>query len=111
MGIEIKESDWKLLRRLHQVALERFCERALADVQSVMADTSVAYHDRYLKVFDLIRARDKTISRIFDEPRRSTALISLADMKHEGLLNADELAQFSAQARQAIDHIEELRRA
>jgi hypothetical protein len=111
MSIEIKESDWKLLRRLHQVALERFCERALADVQSVITDTGAPYHDRYLKMFDLIRAHDKTISRIFDDPRRSTALISLADMKHEGLLNADELAQFSAEARQVIDHIEELRRA
>jgi hypothetical protein len=111
MGLEIKESDWKLLRRLRKVALERFCERALADVQSTMADSGAGYHDCYLKVFDLIRAHDKTISRIFDDPRRSTALISLADMKHEGLLNADELAQFSAEAREAIDHIEELRRA
>jgi hypothetical protein len=28
MATEIKESDWKLFRQLHQVALERFCERA-----------------------------------------------------------------------------------
>ena len=41
MGIEIKESDWKLLRRLHQVALERFCERALTDVQSALADSGL----------------------------------------------------------------------
>jgi hypothetical protein len=111
MGLEIKESDWKLLRRLHQVALERFCERALVDVQSAISDTAAGYHDCYLKVFDLIRGRDKTISRIFDDPRRSTALISLADMKHEGLLSADELAQFSPEARQAIEDIEHVRRA
>lgn len=28
---EINESDWKVLRRLHPVALERFCERALTE--------------------------------------------------------------------------------
>src|SRR5687767_6395100 len=103
MATEINESDWKLFRRLHQVALERFCERLLADVRAAAADTGEGYHDRYLKVFDLIRDRDKTMGRTFDDLRRSKALVLLANIKHEGLLTAAELAQFSPEMRQAIE--------
>jgi len=36
---EIKESDGKVLRRLHPLALERFCERVLAEIEHVNNDT------------------------------------------------------------------------
>src|SRR6185369_11069802 len=68
MANEIKESDWKLFRQLHPVALERFCERVLAEVQAAVTDTSECSHDRYLKLFDLVRERDKTIGRLFNDP-------------------------------------------
>src|SRR5437763_151822 len=32
---EIKEPDWKVLRRVHPLALERFCERVLAEIDRV----------------------------------------------------------------------------
>jgi len=111
MGAEIKESDWKLFRRLHKLALERFCERVLGEVRSAAADHGDGYHDCYLKVFALIRDRDKTIANTFNDPRRSNAFILLANIKHEGLLTAEELAQFSPEARQAIEIIESVRRA
>ena len=63
-----------------------------------------------LKVFALIQDRDKTISDAFDDPRRSNALILLANIKHEGLLTAAEFAQFSPEARQAVEVIENFRR-
>ena len=65
MGLEIKESDWKILRRLHKVALERSCERVLTEVRLAAAEnTDEDYHQRYLKVFGLLRDRDKTIAYI-----------------------------------------------
>jgi hypothetical protein len=111
MATEIKESDWKLFRQLHQVALERFCERVLDEVRGATEETGVGYHDRYLRVFDLIRDRDKTIARAFNDPRRSNALILLANIKHEGLLTASEWARFSPETHEAIKNIEHVRRA
>ena len=32
---EIKEPDWKVLRHVHPLALERFCERAFAEIDRV----------------------------------------------------------------------------
>jgi hypothetical protein len=47
--LKIKESDWKLFRRLRQVALERFCARVLTELRSAVADTDDRYHERYLR--------------------------------------------------------------
>ena len=111
MASEIKESDWKLFRQLREVALERFCERVLGEVRAAAAETSDSFHERYLRVYELIRDRDKTIGWAFNDPRRSNALILLANIKQEGLLTPDEFAQFSEQTREAIENIEYVRRA
>jgi DNA-directed RNA polymerase specialized sigma24 family protein len=111
MATEIKESDWRLFRRLHKMALERFCQRVLKDVRSAAEDHADGYHDCYLKVFALIRNRDETIGNAFNDPRRSNAFTLLAKIKHDGLLTAAELAQFSPEARQAIEAIENVWRA
>ncbi|HEX7722831.1 MAG TPA: hypothetical protein VF397_11780 [Pyrinomonadaceae bacterium] len=110
MATEIKESDWKLFRRFHEIALERFCERVLREVQSAATEHSDSYHDRYLKVFELIQDRNQTMARAFDDMRRSKAFVLLANIKHEGLLTEEELMQFSPEARNAIDDIESIRR-
>jgi len=36
---EIKEPDWKVLRRVHPLALERFCEHALAEIDRVFTSS------------------------------------------------------------------------
>ena len=98
MATEIKESDWKLFRRLHKTALERFCERVLKEVRVAAAEHAQGYHDSYLKVFALIRDRDLTIASAFNDPRRSNAFILLANIMHEDLLTESELDQFSPEA-------------
>jgi hypothetical protein len=111
MAREIKESDWKVFRRLHGIALERFCQRVLEEVRSATADCDAGYHDCYLKVFALLRRHDKTMASAFNDPRRSTAFILLANINGEGLLTEEELTQFSPDAREAIEAIDRIRRA
>jgi hypothetical protein len=108
--MEIKESDWKVFRRLHSVALERYCRRVLEEVR-VAAECQGDYHDCYRRVYRLIRERDKTMAAAFDDPRRSTAFILLANMICEELLREEELKQFSLEAQERIDAINKLRRA
>jgi len=109
MATEIKESDWKLFRRFHDIALERFCERVLREMQSATTEHSDSYHDRYLKVFELIQDRNQTMARAFDDVRRSKAFVLLANIKQQGLLAEEELMQFSPEARDAIEAIEYIR--
>ena len=110
MATEIKESDWKLFRRFHEIALERFCERVLREVRAATTEHSDSYHDRYLKVFELIQDRNQTMARAFDDVRRSKAFLLLANIKQQDLLTEEELMQFSPEARNAIEAIESIRR-
>ena len=99
---EIKESDWKILRELLTVALERFCRQILSEVKKIDADSTRSFHQKYLDIFRLIQRRDKEIARIFNSPRRSKALIKLAEMQSLGLLIADEYLRFSQGTRTII---------
>ena len=65
---EIKESDWKVFRRLRAIALYRFCERVLEEIRLAATDAKDGYHECYLKVYPLIETCDKTIVRTFDDP-------------------------------------------
>jgi hypothetical protein len=76
MAHEVKESDWKIFRRLHQVALERFCQRVIKEINHATSNCNENYHQRYLEVFDLIMDRNEKMARAFDDIRRSTAFLS-----------------------------------
>ncbi|MFN2456322.1 MAG: hypothetical protein ABR577_19160, partial [Pyrinomonadaceae bacterium] len=73
-------------------------------------DCSDSYHDCYLKVFKLIQRRDKTMASAFNDQRRSSAFILLANINAEGLLTEEELAQFSSEMREALEVIDRIRR-
>ncbi|HEY8223635.1 MAG TPA: hypothetical protein VIG25_00065 [Pyrinomonadaceae bacterium] len=106
--MEIKESDWKIFRRLHSIALERYCQRVLEEVRAA-AECEGDYHDCYRKVYRLIRNRDKTLALAFDDRRRSTAFVLLANMIDEDLVTEEELKQFSSEAQEHIAAINDLR--
>jgi hypothetical protein len=99
---EIKEPDWKVLRRVHPLALERLCERVLAEVDRVSRDGAKGHHERYLQIFRIIQQRDREIARLFDNPRRSDALTMLAQIRSQGLLTEDEFSSLSPETRDAI---------
>ena len=96
------ESDWKVFRRLHPIALERFCQRVLSEVARLATDTQKDSHARYLAVYRLIRQRDRELADAFNDPRRSVALRQLACIQSHDLLTDDEFTRFSAETREAI---------
>ena len=97
---DIKERDWKRLRNLKPLALERLCVRVLEDMERISSNASLTPHERYLAIYDLIQRRDKDIGRIFDGLSRSNAIIKLRYMLEDGLLTEDEVAGFSEDIQQ-----------
>ena len=111
MVYEIKEADWKLLRRLHRVALERFCRRAVEEVSAAVSDRSGDYHECFLEVFALINERNRGLARTFDDLRRSNATLLLAGMMEQCLLSEEEFSQFGPETRGSVEAILRLRGA
>jgi hypothetical protein len=105
MSDDIRESDWKLLRQLKPIALERFCERVLAEMNAVAAEAGKSGHERYLAVFKLMTQRDDELTDAFNELRRSTALQKLGCMRALELLTDEELSRFSPEARERIQFL------
>jgi hypothetical protein len=91
------------VRQLHPVALERFCQRALGEIEQVAADSAKNYHQRFLDLYSLIHDSNKELGRAFDNPRRSTAVIQLAAIKGNDLLTNDEFSRFSMETRDAVE--------
>jgi hypothetical protein len=99
----IAEADWKVLRRVHPFALERFCERVLTEIEHITHISSQSAHQRYLDIFKIIEQRDRQMANTFNDPKRSNALTMLARMRSEGLLMADEFSSLSKETRSAIE--------
>jgi hypothetical protein len=100
---DIKESDWKLLQRLHDVALERFCQRVLGEIERRSAASKKTYHERYLEIHRLLKRRDRELADAFNGLRRSTAVQQLTVIHAEGLLTEEEFVRFSPETRSAVD--------
>ena len=66
----ISERDWRVYKKFFEVALERYCERVLTDAQGIIGDSAGSSHDRYLKLYDLMKERDKEIDRMLNKQKK-----------------------------------------
>ncbi len=96
------EAEWKIFRRLSEVALDRFCQRVLAEVTKLCSQPGKSNHDRYLAVYKRLQRRDRELADAFNNPRRSTALVQLAKIRDLKLLTEEEFEQFEPNTRGSV---------
>ncbi len=106
MSRDINETDWKLLRELFPIALDRLCGRILEEIEHINTDTSKGTHQRYLEIYELMQRRDKEIARAFNDLRRSTALIRLVTILSQRLLTQEEFARFSPETHSFVEMLD-----
>ena len=91
----MKESDWKHFKRVKEIALEKFCAKALADFEDAIKKDDLSNHGRYLYLYKLVENADKRLSLLFDGHSRSKAQIQLTLLRGEGLVESHELKGMS----------------
>lgn len=64
--------------------------------------TIIEKGDSELQAWDVLHKKDKDISLMFDDLKRSSAILKLAAWKRNGLPSEAELEQFSDQTRETI---------
>jgi hypothetical protein len=99
------ESEWKQLRQLKVVALDRLCAAALRETQQMLSAPGQSSYERFLAIFRQVVDRNDDIAVGFDDLRRSTAEHRLAAMSALGLITEDELAQFSEKTRDSVEFL------
>jgi hypothetical protein len=110
MFSRIPESDWRRFKELHHDLMERFCADVLEELAAIARSADDSAHERYLRVYKLIKERDKELARAFDPFSRSKAVMQLVTMRHMGLLTDDELGGFSEQTQEEVRRFEPLGR-
>jgi hypothetical protein len=99
---DISKADWRQFEKVHEVLEERFCQVALDDLASILHSMEGSAVDRYHRADKLLRNRNKELALVFDDFRRSTAVLQLMIMRRMGLLTDKELGAFSEETQQAV---------
>jgi len=101
------ERDWKVLRQLMPLALDRYCQRTLEDVERVLADRTAGAHACYRSIHRVLGERDVDLASAFDDMRRSQAIFRVREIRRLGLFEPAEYARFSEETRASVERLEE----
>jgi hypothetical protein len=96
----IREADWKVFKQIRETALQRFCQQVLDEIDAINRDAALTAHERYIKVYELMQARDRKLAATFDKLSRSDAVFQLMLMRTLGLVSEEDLARFSPELQQ-----------
>ena len=99
----ISEADWKHFKQVKADALDKCCQQVLDDVRKGIDDPELSNHAKYLYLYKLMENSDKRIANIFDYNARSKAILQLALMKSDGLLEAKQISGFSDELQSFIN--------
>ncbi len=104
---DFPESDWKKLRALKPKALDRYCNRVLDRVQSTINTLDKSSHQKYLKVWRIIREDDELLAVLFDTWSRSNASIMFMGWVKHGLMTEEEFAAFSDETKALANFLDD----
>ena len=99
----MKESDWKIFKRIKDNAINNFCTNTLAELGEVINDDNQSAHERYLLNYKLVINRDKQMGLLFDGQSRSKAPLQLLAIRREGLADEELVSRLSEEFRNQTD--------
>jgi hypothetical protein len=70
----VSERDWRHLRSVRGIALERFCTQVLDEAAAIAPGGGRSAHEQYLQRFQLRHERNAGMAAAFGDMRRSTGL-------------------------------------
>jgi hypothetical protein len=99
----VLEEDWKVFRKLHPELVNRYCVRNLEDLDALLSQPDIPPLDRFQQITELVAEQMKETHFLFDDVRRSTALYKIYDWYRAGLLEDDDIDQFTQEMQQHLD--------
>jgi hypothetical protein len=93
---KIKESDWKYLKKLKPILLERACAQINKDAGTLLEEgVNHDQHELYIKMYRHYNEKDDIIAECFDDYRRSNAKFRILSLVRHGIMSDEELQGFS----------------
>jgi len=101
----MKESEWRKFKKLKEICLEQFCDGVLREAENICRTDDKTAHEKYVDLYDLIRARDRELANAFDGLSRSKAFVQLMLMYRMGLVEENQLDEFEDETKNKIRDI------
>jgi hypothetical protein len=102
VGLDIAESDWKVFKILHPIAMDRFFERAVKEMQPLLWTKNKPAQERFWDALNLAEKQRQQAARLFDDYRRSTAVLQAGLWYANDLLTEEESSRFSPEMQQRL---------
>ena len=107
----IPERDWKVLRRIRDDALYRFCVRKNNGVCDFVANADIhgEAYEAFLGICRYVATQNRELGDLFDDWRRSTAIRTLRLWAEAGIITEEEFAAFSEDTKDLIRAMTEVK--
>jgi hypothetical protein len=109
MSEHLPEHDWKRWQQLAPTLLNRFCDSVVAKASDFSKGDSPG-HEKYLDLFKYIGESNEDIAVVFDNRRRSSAILQMAAAVIRGIMSESELSSFSDATQERVRRIAALDR-
>lgn len=109
MHKEIKESDWKYLKKLKPILLERTCAKINREAELKLKNKeNREQYQVFIALYEHYRKKDDLIADCFDDYRRSTALYKILHLLYNGIMTDAEFEGFSTEMKETVKGIMEI---
>ena len=107
----IPERDWKVLRKIREDALHRFCVRINNGVCDFVSNADIhgEAHETFLAICRYVMTQNRDLGDLFDDWRRSTAIGTLKLWAEAGIITQEEFAAFSEDTKELIRAMTEVK--
>ncbi len=104
----IPESDWKKIRDMKNQVLSISCDKIFDQIDQISCKRKDKEHESYLELWKLLNKEDKKISIMFDDLKRSNAVMKLASWKHYGLISDEQMSEFTHETQQIVERLNQI---
>lgn len=99
----MKESDWKVFKKIKEKAIELFCSRALEKIEEIIKVKDEKAYEKYILLYKLVENKDKQMALLFDGHSRSKAQLQLLAIRGEDLADESLLQELSSEFLESTD--------
>jgi hypothetical protein len=110
MDRDITERDWKVFRELHAIAMDRFFENAVKEMQPMLWQKNKIAQERFWDALTYAKEQRKQAADVFDGMRRSTAVFQAGLMYARHLLTKEEISRFTPEMQEQLERFLSVRR-
>ena len=101
----IPEKDWKKLRSMQKELLDKACGVALSSIRSLIDEREGGNHKTFSNLWNVIKKEDKKIGLMFDDMKRSEAMLKIAFMFKSKIIDENILKEFCAETQKHVKNL------